>query len=397
MDGRDQAPRGLPPGWEPCCAALAIGSLPHRDPDRALQVMLASVPEVACWPQLPAAADEENMYLQFAEGLPGLTAANAAGSHPRAAPAGRVRCDRRLPDFDAQLEKLFASYLAWSEGSGELPADLASVSPGHARGLHQLLSAPPGLLAGRTAVKGQITGPLSLGLAVTDERDRPLLYDEALREAACMLLRMKAAWQEQVLSAFGLPVIIFLDEPYMATYGSAFFSYDASLVCGMISFVAAGLHSTVGIHCCANTDWSLVLGGPAAIVSFDAYGYAETLALYAEEAALHLEGGGMLAFGIVPVLPEDLDVASLPALLERFRQAVRLLSRKGIDEDLIMRRALITPSCGLRSLSEPQAERALELCAAMSRALRGETGHTAKAAGTETGGCPRSGAAPTEG
>lgn len=368
MDVKRATARGLPPEWEPRCAALAIGSLPHRDADVALELLLSTLPEIACWPQLPAAAPEENMYSQFAEGLPGLAPARAS-----AAPAtsGDVRCDRRLPGFDAQLEMVFASYLAWSEGSGPLPAELAAVSPGHARGLYSLLSASAAALPGRAAVKGQITGPLSLGLAVTDERGRPILYDEALRQAVCFLLAMKAAWQEQALAALGLPVVLFIDEPYMATYGSAFFCYDASLVRDMLSTVASGLRSTIAVHCCANTDWSLILGGPARIVSFDAYGYAETLALYPAEVSGHLDGGGMLAFGIVPALPDDLDRVTLPDLLDRFRTAVRLLARKGIDEHLILRRALITPSCGLRSTSERQAERALGLCAALSASLRG--------------------------
>lgn len=351
-------PRGLPESWEPRCAALAIGSLPHSDPDLALELVLGELPEIACWPQLPAAGPQENMYAQFSEGLPGLVVERDG-----------VRCERSRPEFQAQFEALFDSYIRWAEGSGPLPG-IAPVSMDYARGLYRLLSVPPAALVGRVAVKGQVTGPLSLGLAVTDESRRPLLYDDGLREAICLLLRIKAAWQEQALAALGLPVVMFLDEPYMSTYGSAYFNYDASLVRAMIASVTAGLKATIGVHCCANTDWSLILGGPARIVSFDAYGYAETLALYPDEVAAHLDGGGMLAFGIVPALAGDLDAAALPDLLKRFRYAVSLLAQKGIQVETILRRSLITPSCGLRGLTEEKAARALRLCRAISESLR---------------------------
>jgi hypothetical protein len=358
-----EAPAGLPADWEPCCAAFAIGSLPHRDPGKALDLFLGELPEIACWPQLPAASPKENMYAQFAEGLPGLRVT-----------ASDVRCDPLAPGFDQQLERMYSDYLAWSADRQALPVQ-AAISPDYARGLHALLRLPPAALTGRVAVKGQVTGPLSLALAIADQQGKPLLYDDGMREALCLLLRLKALWQERALASLGLPLIILLDEPYMATYGSAFFNYDASLVRAMIASVTEGLSATTGVHCCANTDWSLILGGPARIVSFDAFGYSESLALYPVEVAAHLDLGGMLAWGIVPALPDDLRAATLASLLERFRAGLARLAAKGIDRDLALRRSFITPSCGLRGLSEAEAGRALRLCAAISSTLRGAASH----------------------
>lgn len=355
-------PEGLGPGWEPNCAALAIGSLPHVRPGPALELCIESTPELVGWPQLPAAAPAENMYAQFAAGLPGLVV-TADGAY----------CDRRSPSYEADLERLYAAHLSWSPDAGAPPpvAGPAAIGPELARGLHALLDMPRERLPAGAALKGQITGPVSFALAVTDQDRRPLLYDETLRQAATLLLRLKAAWQEWALAGSGRPTVLFLDEPYMATFGSAHFNYGPELVRQLLEAVTGGLRSTLGVHCCGNTDWTLLLGGPARIVSFDAYAHARSMALYPREVEAHLAAGGCLAWGIVPALPQDLVGETLDSLLARFEAAVGLLVDKGIDKDLLLRRALISPSCGLRAQSEDGAARALGLCAQMSARLRG--------------------------
>ena len=56
--------------FEPCCLATAIGSLPHKDPQQAVQVVLRSIPDAPIWPQLPAYGLNEQMEIQYSEGIP---------------------------------------------------------------------------------------------------------------------------------------------------------------------------------------------------------------------------------------------------------------------------------------------------------------------------------------
>lgn len=347
---------GMPADWEPNCAALAIGSLPHVNVERAVDLYLATTPELVGWPQLPAISPLENMYAQFAAGLPGLVV-TGDGAY----------CDRNSPSFGAEMERLYEAHLGWDQDG----AHVAAIGPERARGLRALLTLPADRLPSGAALKGQVTGPVSFALAVTDEDRRPLLYDDTLRQAATLLLRLKAAWQERCLSALGRPVVLFMDEPYMTTFGSAYFNYGPELVRELHEDVTVGLGATIGVHCCGNTDWTLMLGGPVRIISFDAYSHARSIALYPAEVHEHLRRGGCLAWGIVPALPQDLIGETLDSLLDRFDAAVGLLVAKGIDRDLIMRRSLISPSCGLRSQSEAGASRALGLCSQLAARLRG--------------------------
>ena len=71
------------------------------------------------------------------------------------------------------------------------------------------------------AVKGQVTGPFTFCTSVSDQNDRAIFYDLQLRDVAIKLLTLKARWQVQHLSQFKRPVIIFLDEPALAGFGSS--------------------------------------------------------------------------------------------------------------------------------------------------------------------------------
>jgi hypothetical protein len=110
------------------------------------------------------------------------------------------------------------------------------------------------------------------------------------------------------------------------------------------------------------------------VVSFDAFSYAENLALFAEDVKAFLARGGVLAWGIVPTTEELIAQETSEHLVERLEAAINLLVKKGIDRDLLCERALITPACGLGPVSVAAAERALQLTAGVSQAWRARRG-----------------------
>ena len=55
-----------------------------------------------------------------------------------------------------------------------------------------------------------------------------------------------------------------------------------------------------GIHCCGNTEWSILIDAGVDIVNFDAFEFGETIAMYGKAVKEHLQRGGMLAWGVVP-------------------------------------------------------------------------------------------------
>jgi hypothetical protein len=65
-------------------------------------------------------------------------------------------------------------------------------------------------------LKIEVLGPISLALQVVDERDRPLAYDPAMREALLQHLVQRIGWHYRQLSAIGPEhVLICLYEPFL--------------------------------------------------------------------------------------------------------------------------------------------------------------------------------------
>jgi len=333
------------------CLPTIIGSMPHTDPHKACSLISHYLKDIPAWPQLPRRSFPENMYVQFSEGFPGVVIEG-----------DRIYIDRSQ-DLQKPLEELYASYL-------ENSVDKYPISPDYAAGLHALL-AQPGLSP--LAVKGHVTGPLTWGLTVTDENGKAIIHDEVLGDAVPKLLRLKAAWQEKELSQISKNTIIFVDEPYMAAYGSStstgVFASPYSIV-SMLEEVFAGISGLKGLHCCGNTDWSVLLKTSLDILSFDAYNYAESVSLYPAEIKKFLDKGGAIAWGIVPNDEDSVVKESVSSLKDRLEEAMTPFTRNGIRFKDLVSQSLITPSCGLASLSEEAADRALELLTELSARIR---------------------------
>jgi len=287
------------------------------------------------------------MYAQFSEGFPGVIIEG-----------DRIYVDRAR-DLERPLEQLYSSYL-------EKEVEKYAISLDYAAGLYAFLETE----LSPFAIKGQVTGPISWGLTVTDQERRPVLYDDTLADALAKHLHLKAAWQETKLKAISANTIIFVDEPYMTSIGSAFVSLSQEQVTGLLEEVFAGISGLKGVHCCGNTDWSILLSTSLDILSFDAYNYGSTIALYPEEVKTFLERSGVIAWGSVPHDEQDLNGETVKSLIDRLEEGIGALNRKGVSFRLLTERCLVTPSCGLGSISEEAAAWALELLAGVSKELR---------------------------
>ena len=326
-----------------------IGSMPHTDPHKACSLIRDLLKDIPAWPQLPNRSFEENMYVQFSQGFPGVVVRDNSIYIEHA------------QDLPKQLEQLYTAYL-------ENNTDKYPVTADYAAGLHSFLALEN---LSPLAVKGQITGPVTWGLTVTDEDKRAIIYDDVLGDAVPKLLRLKAGWQEKALSQISKNTIIFVDEPYMSAYGSVGVMLSREKIIHLLEEVLGGISGLKGVHCCGNTDWSLLLETSIDILNFDAYGYAQSLSLYPAEVKGLRERGGAIAWGIVPNETESLAQESVASLKDRLEEAMGPFTRNGIRFQQLIEQGLLTPSCTLASLAnEEEAAQVLELLVALSETMR---------------------------
>jgi methionine synthase II (cobalamin-independent) len=333
------------------CLPTIIGSMPHTDAKKACALIARFLKDIPAWPQLPRRSFLENMYVQYGEGFPGIIVENNS-----------VHVDTSM-DFTKALEMLYQAYL-------ENDFSRFPVGKDYAAGLYAFLD-QPGLRP--KAVKGHVTGPLSWGLTVPDEHRKAILYHEILGDAVPKLLKLKAAWQENELKKISKNTITFVDEPMMASYGSVVASGPFSKpekIAEMIDDVFGGIGGLKGIHCCGNTDWSVILKTKLDILNFDAYNYARSISLYPGEIKKFLGRGGAIAWGIVPNGAEPVGKESVASLKDRLEEAIAPFTRHGIPFKDIVRQSLLTPSCSLAGLTEDGAEQALKLLAELSEEMR---------------------------
>jgi hypothetical protein len=338
------------------CRPLCIGSLPHLDAGEAWEEILKHFPKTPFWPQLPMRSYLENMYIQFSEHLPGQQL-NIEKQ--------QFHIDRSQ-DLQQEMEEFYNNYMSTA-------LEPFKISRDYCEGIYyalDMLKNDETIFSGLDLIKGQVTGPVSFGLQLVDESKTPILYDEMLHDILVKNLERTAQWQEHMLRKIHHNTIISVDEPYLSSIGSGVINLNPETVVSDINSIFNSLSGIKATHCCANTDWSLLMRSSTDIILFDAFGYMKNLALFSSELGEFFGRGGCIGWGIVPSTAQELEKCKLETVLEHFNSGLKLLLDKGLDKNVILRQSVITPSCGLGNLSIPQAKYAMNLTKELSEQLR---------------------------
>lgn len=355
--------------FKPRCIATAIGSLPHPSADQAVDVVLNSIPDAPIWPQLPKLGMREQMEIQYSEGLPRVVLDEAKR---------RMFFDTS-GDYSEDLAAFYEVYMA-AEESGDYSA--AAISPQYSAGIPALEKRLQALGRKLLCVKCQVTGPLSFALTIVDQDKRAIYYNEEFADAVVKNTVMKARWQIDKFKPYAERVICFIDEPILSAFGSStYVSVQRADVIAKLSEVVEGVHASggiAGVHCCGNTEWSLLVDAGVNVLNFDAFDFGETVALYPEHMKRHVvERGGAIAWGVVPT-STAIREQSVESLVTRFENVTaNLVEKAGIPKQQLIEQSIITPSCGTGSMEIADAERVFKLLGETSEALRAKYGFAA--------------------
>jgi methionine synthase II (cobalamin-independent) len=344
--------------------ATGVGSMPFTDADHAVDIAMTRLSECPFWPQLPQLGLNEQMDAQYSEGMPCLVVDREKD---------RIYFDTS-GDYSEDFAEFYEAYLTAmdpDEGTGDCSAmaisqDFAQALPVFEKRLQNNAQKLP-------FVKMQTTGPCTFALNAVDENKRSIYYNEEFRDVIVKALAMKCRWQIQKFRQFADQVICFIDEPILSAFGSStYVSVQRDDVVTLLAEMIEAIHADramAGIHCCGNTEWSILVDAGVDIVNFDAFEFGESIAIYPEAIQALFARDGMLAWGIVPTSAE-IQQQSVETLAPRFETLMDQLASKGIDRQTIVNRAIITPSCGAGSMTPELAEMVFEITQGLSKTMR---------------------------
>ncbi len=319
----------------PVGLATGIGSLPHADVDEAIAFVLEHQPRLPAAPSLPRRAGAEGMIAQAAWGITGVSVL----------PDGSLVVDEGVVDPGQPLTDL---------GVGGEPFV----------GLRAFLAA----ISGRTTpIKLQITGPVTLGIALhacgVDARKAFAVAANAVEARAGEVLAVARA------AAPEARLVMFLDEPGLTAALEPGFPLRLGDTLDTVSRSLAVIETgaVAGLHCCGRADWQAVLyAGPQVVSVPVGMGATEHISAFVN----YMEGGGWVAWGAVPTdrpLGESADI-----LWRRLRAEWEVLIDSGIDPAQLVEQSMVTPACGLATLALPYARRVVDLTAELARRLEAQ-------------------------
>jgi hypothetical protein len=349
--------------FKPAFLSTAIGSMPFADPDYAVGLSFSTL-DVPVWPQLSYFGLNEQMEIQYSEGMPRIVIDREKN---------RMYFDTS-GDYSDELAEFYEIYIeAMDPEDGTGDCSRLAISPEFSKGIYAFEKKLKQQDEKLPFIKVQTTGPCSFALTIVDENKRAIYYNEEFRDVVVKALAMKCRWQIQKFQPFAQKVICFIDEPILSAFGSStYLTVKREEVVGLLTEVIEAVHSDgamAGIHCCGNTEWSILVDAGADIVNFDAFEYGDTIAIYPDAVKKHLERGGVLAWGIVPtsVAIREQTVETLEA---KFEGVMDNLAARGIDIQLIREQAIITPSCGTGSMEPADADKVFEMVAALTKRMK---------------------------
>ena len=345
--------------------ATAIGSLPYKDPQAAIDIIFKKFKDIPFWPQLSSLDRREDMTIQYIQGIPGIIYDDNKEKYI---------FETSSDEFFIALEEFFIDYESIINEKDFTNLEKYAITQPYSSAVDLFLDNLKN--KDYKYAKGQVIGAFTWGTSICDSDSQCSFYDETCREILVKAVILKAVWQIQKMKEAnpGITPIIFFDEPVMSQYGtSAFVTVKRKDIVDVFSEVVRVVKefgALSAIHCCGKSDWSVLIDSGVDIINLDAFFFAKSLVPYANKLEEFLKDGKYIAWGIVPTLDsEALKQTDCSKLTKMYDDAIKAIEEKGISRELIISRSLFTPSCGAGSLPVELADKAMTLVNELSADL----------------------------
>lgn len=326
----------------------AMGILPHTNLEEAMKLALSV--DIPFWPQLPRLSFFEDMYAQATEHFPGITVDESA--------------QKIYFDFEQFMEQL-PGYLEKAEDR-----ETYTLSEKYSLVYREFLQ-QKGLDA-YSAIRGQFIGPVSFGMKITDRDKKPIIYNDEVKAFIYDFMANKINVQYEELLEKNPNSFVWVDEPGLEIIFGSFTGYSSEIAKKDYAGFLGNLKGPKGVHLCGNPDWSFLLNQNLDILSIDAHRVGGIFSKYTAEIKAFLDRGGILAWGIVPTLTEEVEQESVRSLVNHLEGLWGHLEKYGIDKKQIISQAWLAPArcCLVNSDGGKTVEKAFRILKEVSETLK---------------------------
>ncbi|HLB58863.1 MAG TPA: hypothetical protein VJL87_02100, partial [Bdellovibrionota bacterium] len=123
----------------------------------------------------------------------------------------------------------------------------------------------------------------------------------------------------------------------------------------------------VGIHCCTDANWSLLIDTDVDILSLDAVNYLDSFLESTDSLQDFLREGGVIGWGSIPTRP---PFPSPEQVTNQILKAVEELTDYDLSIYQILQQSLISATCGLGMLPPHLIEENCRLTKLVSHSIR---------------------------
>lgn len=301
------------------CQTTAMGIMPHTDIQRALELSLSL--DIPFWPQLPKTSFFEDMYVQVSEHFPGIS----------------LDLENRMIRFS--IDKFYADLDEYVAQMDNL--DYFRLSPQYSAVFHRFLDED---LSSYRYIRGQSIGPVSYGLKILDENNKPMIYYDEVREIIFDFTAKKLQAQYNEMRIISEGAFVWVDEPGLEMIFKAFTGYTGEKALEDYRVFLEKFPGPKGVHLCGNPDWSFLLQLDLDILSIDVFSWGNIFSRYKNEIKAFLERGAIISWGITPTLTEEYSGESLKSMIEKLDEMWNYLDNWGIPRRQILSQAWLAPA-----------------------------------------------------
>lgn len=215
-----------------------------------------------------------------------------------------------------------------------------------------------------------LLGPFTLSQLLKNADGTQLLLEKSYRKLFIQSICVKALWLTKKIRAINpdiVPILI-LEEPLAGIFGNVKRENQditADLVVHIYERIVERLHSEnilVAVQSKEKCDWTIPIRAGVDLISFDAYNNPNNLCIIPEAITEFIERGGMINWGIVPVMTESMVKSlNIEYVTDRLKATIAGLVLAGVSEKDIYKSAMVSIQGDVSKLPLIFAEKAIML------------------------------------